>query len=233
MKIFVFVFILFVLSQDYPTQRPIKESQATFSKPTSEPSTITHTKLNEFKEKPSHFKENIIDMPKRAKKSIMDQMKAMENFFKSRFWPFKEKSLAPSLIEDLEDYMTSWEPRAEMYETKDRIKLRVELPGITKEDVKIELKTTPDNQRDILHIHGKRKKEQISSDEKHFYKEIFYGGKLFFSSFLDFCRSWTFGKYRIHGLPNAKLENGVLTIEMLKRDIEESKPVVQEIPIKS
>lgn len=184
MKIIVFVLIIFVLSQDFPTQKPIRENpQATFQS-TSEPSKIVHTKLNdEIKEKAQDIKEAVTSIPKKAKSSFMNQMRMMEKFFKTNFWPFKDKSFTPSMIEELEEYMTSWEPRAEMFETKDKIKLKVELPGITKSDLKVELKTTPDNQRDILHIHGVKKKEHISNNEKHYYKEIFYGGKRFLNNF--------------------------------------------------
>ena len=106
-----------------------------------------------------------------------------------------------------EGRMAVWAPNTDISETDDRYIIRMDMPGLRKEDVKVEL------QDSMLTVSGERESEHEERKENVHRVERFYGHF-----------------YRAIPLPNAgspegvkaHMENGVLTIEVPKRD--ESKP---------
>ncbi|CAI2167590.1 8025_t:CDS:2 [Funneliformis geosporum] len=66
----------------------------------------------------------------------------------------------------------AWEefqPQSKLTEEKDKYLLEVNLPGIKKEEVKIEV------EENIVKVSGEKKEEKKSDDAKQHYSEIFYG----------------------------------------------------------
>ncbi len=131
-----------------------------------------------------------------------------------------ERSLSPTRLLD-----TLWEPfnleplfetaemaPVDMMETDDEYKLRVELPGLEKDDVKIALN------QNVLTISGEKKEEDTKENKSFHKKEIRYGW---------FERSFTLPGDIDEGKVKAKMKNGVLTIQVPKR--ESAKP--KRIPI--
>jgi HSP20 family molecular chaperone IbpA len=190
----------------------------------SPPPSQTHTHTG------THFGEQIVEMEKK----VVDLWKKRWNLFEKvikrpSFWPFKAKEdnhdlATTDLFDDFDAFAKSmdWEPRAQLIEGHDKLKIKVELPGVQKSDLTIELKTTPDNQRDILRIRGVKKSDTLKTNEKHYIHEISFG---------EFGREWVFAKSRIIGAPVATLRDGILTIELVKKDIEEIKPRIIPIQI--
>lgn len=65
-------------------------------------------------------------------------------------------------MEDKDQYMSDWSPVTDIYETKDEYVFKVEVPGMNKEDVKVEVKD------DNLWISGERKEnKEIKQDDYH------------------------------------------------------------------
>jgi HSP20 family protein len=106
----------------------------------------------------------------------------------------------------------TWAPAVEVKELPDKFVLKVDLPGIKKEDIKLEVS---DN---ILTISGERKEEKEEKEAQYYRREIVYG---------SFYRSIQLPPNVDPEKITAKLENGVLTIEIPKTE----KAKAKEIPI--
>ena len=104
------------------------------------------------------------------------------------------------------DLPATFNPSANVIETKDGYELQVNLPGIDKKDINIELKN------DILTISGERKKEHKEDNDKYYHYEVSYG---------RFSRSWHVDGLKTENV-KADFKNGVLKISILKK--EETKP---------
>ncbi|MDR8393253.1 Hsp20/alpha crystallin family protein [Aliifodinibius sp. S!AR15-10] len=100
-----------------------------------------------------------------------------------------------------------WAPNTDMVETDDEYVIKVDLPGIPKEDVNINFK---DNR---LTISGERKKESKEEKENYMRRERYHG---------SFLRSFTLPNAVKEDDIKAKYRDGVLTINVKKA--EESKP---------
>ncbi len=131
-----------------------------------------------------------------------------------------ERSLFPTRLLD-----TLWEPLSwgleplvgemapvDLKETDDEYILKVELPGLEKDDVQIAL------EQNVLTIRGEKKEEEAKENESFHKKEIRYGW---------FERSFTLPGDINEKKINAKMKNGVLTIHVPKK--ETAKP--KRIPI--
>lgn len=102
---------------------------------------------------------------------------------------------------------TVWAPHTDVSESDEAYVIRVDLPGMKKEDLRIEL------HEDTLTLSGERTREQREERENLHRVERSYG---------HFFRSFTLPKAS-HGQDiQASLQDGVLTIHVPKR--EESKP---------
>lgn len=100
-----------------------------------------------------------------------------------------------------------WAPRTDISETEDRYVLRMDMPGLSKKDLNIELRN------DTLTVSGERKSEQEENEENFHRLERSYG---------RFFRSFTLPQASDTEKVKAWMKEGVLTVEVPKR--EESKP---------
>lgn len=107
----------------------------------------------------------------------------------------------------------TWAPVVDIYEEKDNIIVKAELPGIKKEEVSIEIK---DN---VLTLSGERKHEAEKKKENYHRIERFYG---------KFTRSFTLPESVQVDKVKANYKDGVLEITLPKT--EETKQ--KAIPIK-
>lgn len=139
-----------------------------------------------------------------------------------RWDPFKELENLRREMERLFDTFISergfgrefaWTPAIEVKELPDKYILKVDVPGVKKEDLKLEVS---DN---VLTIHGERKEEKEEKEAQYYRREILYG---------SFQRSVQLPSNVEPDKISAKLENGVLSIEIPKTEKAKSK----EIPIK-
>lgn len=147
--------------------------------------------------------------PVRDMLDIEREFNKMFNSFESRFGITKNN-------DDNEEYENAvWMPLTDVYEDKDNFKMKIDLPGIKKEDVKISYSNGK------LSISGERVEEEENKDAK--------------------CHriERTFGKYyRSFNLPenvqadkiDAKFNDGQLSITIPKA--EEAKPKEIEVKVK-
>ena len=120
------------------------------------------------------------------------------------------------------DIWTSWQPgflgttliqHTDMYEEKDQLVIKAELPGITEKDLEVTV------EGDTLTIRAE-KKEGVAEDAAHHTRERYYG-KYFRSMSLP---------YQLNGEKlSATLENGVLELRVPKA--EEAKPKKIEVKV--
>ena len=113
------------------------------------------------------------------------------------------------------DRMVSRVPAANISETKDHFHVELAAPGLKKEDFKLNL------ERDVLSVSVEQSSEQ-SNDERSYGKREF--------SYSSFVRAFTLPESADHENIHAKYENGVLCIDIAKR--EEAKMASRRIEIK-
>lgn len=119
---------------------------------------------------------------------------------------------------------TNWEnfnstsayiPKVRISEDRDNFYIKIEMPGIKKEDVKISV------ENNVLSINGIKKQEKKTEETNLITNEIYYG---------EFSRSFNLSNdIKVDGI-NAEYQEGILNITLPK--VEEAKPVVKEINIK-
>lgn len=117
---------------------------------------------------------------------------------------------------DLDDEvgLYDWRPTVDIYETTEGITLKVELPGINKEDVSVEVK---DN---VLTLRGERLLDPEVKDENYYRKERIFG---------KFQRSFSLQEPIKPNLIKASFKDGVLTIEVPRPEEEKPKQVTVNI----
>jgi HSP20 family protein len=108
-----------------------------------------------------------------------------------------------------------WTPAVDVAEHEDAYQVKVELPGVSKDDVKI---TMQDN---ILTIRGEKKQEKESKNSNYHRVERSYG---------SFQRSFTLPTSVKHDKIEASYNDGILTIALPKA--EEAKPKQIEVKVK-
>ena len=117
----------------------------------------------------------------------------------------------PTLRNDIAKY--EFNPTCEIHENKSAFLLKVDLPGVSKEDIKIDLH---DNR---LTISGERREEKTNNEEKdlktHF-SEVFYG---------SFSRTMTFPMAVDAEKTEARYENGVLTMTLPKKGVQGARQI--------
>ncbi len=111
-----------------------------------------------------------------------------------------------------EGMVAAWAPPVDVSETPDRLTFSVEVPGFKQEDLNIRL------ENNVLTIEGERKFEEQKKDKEYHRVERSYG---------RFFRSFSLPANVDTEKVNANLEDGVLQIELPKK--EEAKP--KSIPI--
>jgi HSP20 family protein len=75
----------------------------------------------------------------------------------------------PLFLTEGAELVNLWSPQVEVFQRKNQLVVRADLPGIKKEDVKIEIK---DN---LLAIYGERKQESEEKGEGFYRSELSYG----------------------------------------------------------
>ena len=100
-----------------------------------------------------------------------------------------------------------WMPAVDIYETKDAICVRAELPGVDKDAVKVEVKDG------VLALRGERKFEKEVKEENYHRVERSYG---------TFHRSFSLPSSVDGERVTARMKDGVLEVTLPKR--EEAKP---------
>ncbi len=141
--------------------------------------------------------------------------------WKKSWDPFREFGLSPRGFDRLWDdlypqalkmrggpgasLIAAFNPGAELQEAKDHYTMKFDLPGMGKDQIKIDL------QENTLVVSGERKEEKSTEDKekKTQYSEMSYG---------SFMRSFTFPQAVDSERAVAKFENGVLTIDIPKRE---------------
>ena len=108
-----------------------------------------------------------------------------------------------------------WAPNFEVLNTDESYIVRADLPGLTKKDVNIELSDG------IVKISGERKNEYSNDDSQYRYSELSYG---------SFSKKFTLPEDAIEDKINAKMRDGVMTIEVPR--MEPIKPKTKTISIK-
>ena len=111
-------------------------------------------------------------------------------------------------------YGTFWNPAVDIVEQEDAYIVEAELPGLTKNDVKISV------QGNVLTMRGERKSEQEENKRNYHRNERAYG---------SFVRSFTLPSYVQTDKIEAQYKNGILTITLPKA--EEAKPKTIDVKV--
>lgn len=112
-----------------------------------------------------------------------------------------------------------WRPAIEVKQNKENYIVKVQLPGINKDDIEIEI----DNDFMTITAEIQEEKEEKQEDEKNarFHTSEFRYGK--------YQRTISFDQPVKADLAEAKYKNGILKITVPKQNIEDSKPKKIEI----
>ncbi|HWP42911.1 MAG TPA: Hsp20/alpha crystallin family protein [Blastocatellia bacterium] len=110
--------------------------------------------------------------------------------------------------------MTAWTPRCDVFETDNEIVIKAELPGVKKQDVKVNI------ENNMLTIQGERKFEEETKKENYYRIERSYG---------QFMRSFMLPPYVDAGKISAEFKDGVLRVSLPK--LEEAKPKAIEVKV--
>jgi HSP20 family protein len=131
--------------------------------------------------------------------------------FRGRFNRFFDESFLRDFFAPLESGETlsqrAWVPAVDIRETAESLVLTAELPGLSRDDVDITLENS------VLTLRGERKFERDENQGNYHRIERSYG---------TFSRSFTLPANVQGEAVKASFENGVLTVEIPKR--EESRP---------
>jgi HSP20 family protein len=106
-----------------------------------------------------------------------------------------------------------WFPAVDVSETPDFLTLRLEVPGMATEDIKIGVENS------TLTVRGEKKHETKTEDETFYRSERSYGA---------FERSFSLPGYVNNEDVHAKLEDGVLTIRLPRREEAKSREITIE-----
>ena len=104
-----------------------------------------------------------------------------------------------------EDYNqeSQWLPSVDIAEDKDRFVLTAELPGVSKDDIKINLNNS------TLTIEGEKKAQTENKDGEYYRSERFYG---------KFSRSFTLNSEIENDKIKADFRDGILTVSLPKSE---------------
>jgi HSP20 family protein len=106
-------------------------------------------------------------------------------------------------------------PSMEVEETDNHFNISFELPGVEKDDLKIEMK------EDVLTVSGEKKSQNVVNEKNYHYSERSFG---------KFKRAIEINSSVVNDKINAEFKNGVLFISLPKA--EEAKPKQIEVKVK-
>jgi HSP20 family protein len=111
--------------------------------------------------------------------------------------------------------LATWAPACDIYENNNEIVVKVELPEVKMEDVRVSI------ENNILTIYGERKLSEETKKENYHRVERNYG---------EFTRSFTLPAFVDTNKVNAEFKDGILRVMLAKR--EETKPKQVEVKVK-
>ncbi len=114
--------------------------------------------------------------------------------------------------EDLSE--CAWRPLVDIYETDEGLALKVDLPGVNKEDVSVEIKDH------LLVIHGTRPIETEIAEEQYYRRERGCG---------TFQRTFSLRSAISPDQIKASFKNGVLTIQIPKPEAEKPRTIQVDV----
>lgn len=100
-------------------------------------------------------------------------------------------------------------PPANILETKDDFRLDLSVPGMKRDDFDVEV------ENGILTISAEKKKESKEDTENYKRREFSYS---------SFCRTFTLPENVLEDKINAKYDNGMLKVQIPKKEPSETKP---------
>lgn len=106
--------------------------------------------------------------------------------------------------------METWYPSTDIYENKDSYIFKVEVPGLSKDEVNVEL------ENNVLTIKGEKKEEKEFKKENYHRVESYRG---------RFQRSFTIPDGIDNGKIKASMTNGVLELEVPKAEQKKAKAI--------
>jgi HSP20 family protein len=109
---------------------------------------------------------------------------------------FEEPFRLPFITEDM-----GWTPSVEVTDTDSSIDVTAELPGVSKEDVDVDL------ENNVLTIRGEKKQQKEEKEKEHYLFERYYG---------SFQRSFSLPAPVDESSVKAEFRNGVLKIHLDK-----------------
>jgi HSP20 family protein len=124
------------------------------------------------------------------------------------FFTQMQRSLAR--VPTVADGDTRWAPAVDISETPSEYTVKAELPGLTREQVKV----TVDNR--VLTLSGERKFEKEDKDEKHHRIERSYG---------SFTRSFSLPDDVLTEQISAECNNGVLRVRLPRSEARKAKSI--------
>jgi len=119
-----------------------------------------------------------------------------------------------ALTSNSQQFLNGWLPTIDVYEDRDHLVLKAELPGMKKEDINIQL------HGDVLTLSGERKEEEVFDKAETYRAERFLG---------KFQRSLTLPVSVNASKVQASYKDGILTVTLPKA--EEAKPKQIEVKV--
>lgn len=107
--------------------------------------------------------------------------------------------------------------KTDIKELKDKYVIEVDLPGFEKENIKLSL------ENGYLSIHAKQEREENTEETKYVHKERFYG---------ECSRSFCVGDNIEEEDIDAEFKNGILKIDIPKKDDQPDQKETKQIEIK-
>jgi HSP20 family protein len=115
-----------------------------------------------------------------------------------------------------EGKMFDWKPAIEVFKKDGNLFVRAELPGMTKEEIKVEV------EENKLIIRGERKKEEKEEKKDYYRSEVSYG---------HFYRTVLLPEGTKVEAIEAKFNNGVLEVTVPVPEVVKEEPKKKEVPI--
>lgn len=109
---------------------------------------------------------------------------------------------------------SDWAPAVDIKETPEAYNIEAELPGMSKDDVKVTV------QNGVLSIQGERKQEEETDDRKQHRIERFYG---------SFLRRFTLPENVDEDSVKASFKDGVLSLTLTKTEPAEPKAIEVDV----
>jgi HSP20 family protein len=125
-----------------------------------------------------------------------------------------DESFGRSRESDIEMNVRAWRPAVDIYDAENGIVVAVELPGVSKESVSVEVKD------DVLTLKGERLADPAISEDSYYRRERLFG---------PFKRSFTLNQNVTPDQIKATFKDGILQIEIPRPMQEQPKQVTVNV----